>query len=412
MIKSIWIDNFKSLVDFKLDLAKFSCLVGLNGSGKSTVLQAMDFLSRQMSGELDQWLKERQWNIKDINSKFSPKSNIDFVVEVEDKTFGVITWSGSFNREELRCTRERIMARGRVYLRVNDGIYSIRRGKENSVRVKARYIDGNRRRRIRSARILPSAERSLISFNYEGSIVSQLREIQLNDIVIALRNSIAEIKSLDLLSPGNLRANTKTSEIIYHRGKMGLGGQRFSGFLHEYGEDRKEILKRKLSKVYPELEKIETKSLKSGIKQLAIHERFNGKSLETTARHVNDGLLRLMAIFSQMDTGAEFLLFDEIENGINPELIAFVLDSLVNSNHQILVTSHSPMILNFLEDDVAKEGVIYLYKNKEGITKAIKLFDIPSLGKKLEFMGPGEAYIDTDLTKLYREVYDMEKSRS
>lgn len=48
MIKSIKIDNFKSLVDFKLDFAKFTCLVGLNGSGKSTVLQAMDFLSQLM----------------------------------------------------------------------------------------------------------------------------------------------------------------------------------------------------------------------------------------------------------------------------------------------------------------------------------------------------------------------------
>ena len=402
MIKSIWIDNFKSLVDFKLDLAKFSCLVGLNGSGKSTVLQAMDFLSRQMSGELDQWLEERQWDIKDINSKFSSKSNIDFEVEVEDRNFGVITWSGSFNREELRCTRERIMAQSGVYLRVDGSFCNIRKKTEDDPGFKDDFLTANNGS--------PDKEKFLIPFDYKGSIVSQLKKIKLNDIILALRDSIAEIKSLDLLSPVNLRANTKSSGKNSGEKKLGLGGQRFSGFLHEYGEDRKEILKRKLSKVYPELEKIETKALKSGIKQLAIHERFNGKSLETTARHVNDGLLRLMAVFSQIDTGSEFLLFDEIENGINPELIEFVLDSLVNSDHQILVTSHSPMILNFLENDVAKEGVIYLYRNKEGITKAIKLFDILSLGKKLEFMGPGEAYIDTDLTKLYQEVDDMERS--
>jgi AAA15 family ATPase/GTPase len=43
MIKSIYIDNFKSLVDFSLppaphDLAKFTCVIGLNGAGKSTLL--------------------------------------------------------------------------------------------------------------------------------------------------------------------------------------------------------------------------------------------------------------------------------------------------------------------------------------------------------------------------------------
>lgn len=43
-ITHIKVDNFKSLVDFNLPLAKFSCLVGLNSSGKSTVLQFFDFL--------------------------------------------------------------------------------------------------------------------------------------------------------------------------------------------------------------------------------------------------------------------------------------------------------------------------------------------------------------------------------
>jgi len=34
--KHIKVDNFKSLVDFDLPLAKFNYIVGLNGSGKST----------------------------------------------------------------------------------------------------------------------------------------------------------------------------------------------------------------------------------------------------------------------------------------------------------------------------------------------------------------------------------------
>ena len=52
-IKSISVDNFKSLVSFNLTLAKFNCLVGLNSSGKSTVLQFFDFLAQQVKGDLD-----------------------------------------------------------------------------------------------------------------------------------------------------------------------------------------------------------------------------------------------------------------------------------------------------------------------------------------------------------------------
>ncbi|OAD21575.1 hypothetical protein THIOM_002652, partial [Candidatus Thiomargarita nelsonii] len=43
MIREFHINNFKSLVNFKFQLDKFTCLIGLNGSGKSTILQALDF---------------------------------------------------------------------------------------------------------------------------------------------------------------------------------------------------------------------------------------------------------------------------------------------------------------------------------------------------------------------------------
>ena len=111
-----------------------------------------------------------------------------------------------------------------------------------------------------------------------------------------------------------------------------------------------------------------------------------------------------MAILSQLEIPNAFLLFDEIENGINPELVEFLMDMLVKSDDQILITTHSPLVLNYLDDDVAKDGVIYLYKQHNGRTKAVRLFDIPSMQKKLQFMGVGEAFIDTNLTELYREV--------
>ena len=47
---------------------------------------------------------------------------------------------------------------------------------------------------------------------------------------------------------------------------------------------------------------------------------------------------------------------------------------------------------------------IYLYKTKSGLTKAIPFFKIPSLAEKLKVMGPGEAFVDTNLTLLAKEI--------
>lgn len=388
MIKSIRINNFKSLVDFKLDLDKFTCLVGLNGSGKSTVLQAMDFISRLMSGDIDEWLKQRQWDSSDINSKLTTELNIEFEIIIELPIFGELVWSGSVNRSFLRCTDELVKNADMTFLRVEDGKCSI-----SNVSSIEGILNGSP----------ATLDRFPIVFEYQGSILSQLKDSQTNLVLHALKKSIFHIRSLDLLSPELLRSRTKSSD-----GKLGLGGERLSAFIHELGREGKDKLKNKLINVYDQLETIDTHSLRSGWKELEITERFGDKQLKSTARHINDGMLRLMAVLTQMEGSDELLLFDEIENGINPELVEYLVDHLVATPHQVLVTTHSPMILNFLEDEVASKGVVYLYKTKQGFTQAIKLFDIPSMAKKLEFMGPGEAFVDTDLTHLYAEIENMQ----
>ena len=225
-------------MDFKLELAKFSCLVGLNGSGKSTVLQALDFLSRQMTGDLDGWLAERQWDKRDINSKFTRKSNIDFTVIVVDKYYGDISWNGSFNRESMKCTSEYVQARGRICLKVEDNECS------TSILMDDHYSQSNQESSDRE--IYAVNEDSLykdkfpIRLDYQGSILSRLRKSDIPEEALALKEIIEGIKSFDLLSPIYLHANTRVPDKNLDKVKVGLGGQRLSGYIHESGKAGKE----------------------------------------------------------------------------------------------------------------------------------------------------------------------------
>jgi predicted ATPase len=378
-IHSVAVNNFKSLNDFRLDLAKFNCLIGLNGAGKSTVLQFVDFLARQVRGDLKGWLEERHWKPRDLTSRLTAKKNVKFNVGLESGA-GPVAWSGTFNTTQLHCTYERVETPD-ASLEVEDG----------HLRIRGRARNGSNGQGVVG---------EPISFTYEGSVLSQLRRRALPESLLRFKNAIAGVKSLDLLAPQYLRQRTRESD-----GSIGLGGQRLSAFLHELGSEGRNRLRRRLRKVYPHLQALDTLSLRSGWKQLEIREDYSGKRLVTEARHINDGMLRLLAILAELESKQHlFLLFDEIENGINPELVAFVIDALTSCRQQVLVTTHSPMILNYLEDEVARTGVMYLYKTKAGNTRAIPFFSIPSLAKKLTVMGPGEAFVDTNLTELAAEI--------
>jgi hypothetical protein len=51
------------------------------------------------------------------------------------------------------------------------------------------------------------------------------------------------------------------------------------------------------------------------------------------------------------------------------------------------------LLLNYLPDDVAKAGVVLLYKGISGNTEAVRLFDLP--GMYISWQGPGKAYCHT-----------------
>jgi predicted ATPase len=321
------------------------------------------------------------------------KQNINFTIVLSCRdVFGDdvdLTWSESFNRLTLRCTSENIgkyKDNGRevtLLLLVKDGEYLIPTFNPTGQLESAFY-------------------EKKIEFDYQGSLLSAIRESRLSGDLIQFKEFFGNLHALDLLTPELLRRKTRDAG-----NNLGLGGEKLSAFLYEIGEEKRANIQQNLAKIYPQFKHLDSSALRSGWKSLAIQEQFGDVVVKTEARHVADGLLRMLAVFAQLSKEQSFLLLDEIENGVNPELIEFLVDQLVAAQPQVLITTHSPMVLNYMEDEIAVEGIIYIYKQPNGATKAIRLFDIPSMCKKLEVMGPGEVYEDTLLTQLNQEISEM-----
>ena len=382
-IRSIAVHNFKSLVGFEFELAKLTCLIGLNGAGKSTVLQFVDFLSQLVRGDMQGWLDQRQWQPGDVRSKLLKKKNVEFRVALQsDGGEPIGSWEGHYNPTENRCTWEQLAILDKK-LEVQGGEVAIFRREDGE---KIWY--------------------SPLSFDYEGSILSSLKEKTLTTGMVECKRLFSGAESLDMLTPDRLRQRTREA-----KGSLGHGGRNLSAFVFELGLEERNALAATLKKAYPRLKGVDARSLRSGWKQLYATEVFDGQRFSTEARHLNDGMLRLIAILAELNSDHGLLLFDEIENGINPELVEFVMNTLLEAKQQVLVTTHSPMILNYLDDITAAKSVVYLYKTPAGHTRAIPFFQIPSLQAKLEVMGPGEAFVDTNLNELDEEIANIAQEK-
>ena len=398
MIRSFHIDNFKSLVDFSLpvELGQFTCLIGLNGSGKSTVLQAFDFLGHLVTGKVDDWLKRREWRKSDLTSRFLKKQLITFKVGFEFPQLGRVDWEGSFNVVLMRCTAESINVGGRIVMKTTGGgLHIINANKDTS------------------------SAFTLSGLTFQGSVLSLLKTSEYHPAIHAVEVFAGQLKSLDMLAPQLMRKRAKEADDV------GYGGERLSAYLHGFGKEAKARLLGTLQGFYGQVESWDASAIRAGWKELRVRESFrdaHGKHLETEAHQLNDGMLRVLAILAQTQTGNpewadedfwkkamhhqeyRFLLFDEIENGINPEIVGKLIGHLLAVRQQIVVTSHSPMILNYLPDDVARKAVMLLYRTEQGMTRAARFFDLPEPARKLALLGPGEVFVDTDLSGAAQEA--------
>jgi len=400
VIKGFYIDNFKSLVDFRLppvphELGSFTCLVGLNGAGKSTVLQAFDFVGHLANGQVAAWLKQREWKASDLTSRFLKlKKLIQFELDIEVPGEGRIVWSGAFNTTEMRCTAETVTV---------DGVDQALHIKDGQL-----LVSGTDSK--------DSVQYPIRSMKYEGSTLSFINVRDVHPALGALKHVAANLRSLDLLSPHSMRRRAKEGVDI------GYGGERLGAFIHGMPPKDRAVLTKALKLFYPQVSELSTTALRAGWKDLRIVEQYDRAKpfpsrLESDARQVNDGLLRVLAILSQVSMsdpddessqstgfGQSCVLFDEIENGINPELMQKLVQLLLTAKRQVIVTTHSPLVLNYLPDVVAREAVLLLFRNGAGHTKVVRLFDLPSTRKKLTLLGPGEVFVDTNLEALPAEA--------
>ena len=390
-IKSLSMDNFKSMNQFIMNLGQYVIIAGNNGSGKTTILHALDFLHYACIYDTDKYLTDRGFNTDDIisktrNDKQNKTIHSDVVFEDgEDE----IVWTIEFTikKEEVTLKYEKITLNGFLEFESDAKIATL----NNHVSKKNEFLP---------------------PLKLQSSYIRILDDDTAYPTISRIKCFFSQSEFLDLLSPIDMRKpnRVKTDSI-------GQRGSELSGYIKNMTRENKDKLVSDIRNYFPFLSGVEVLSHGPAWFRIAEDEEFDDKKVTISASQISDGVLRLIAMFSlkylpKIDsTMGGLLVLDEIEDGINTENLEGLYNmfkDLSKNGFQVIITTHSTVLLDYAEPD----EIWYAIRRKNGYLESESITHIKHLMEKLTEYYPGEAILDTNDHEIKNSLIEYLDQRS
>jgi energy-coupling factor transporter ATP-binding protein EcfA2 len=360
LVKSIYINNFKSLINETIELGRFNVFIGVNGCGKTNILEALATIGAERSDDLTfEGLYNRGVRIARPNlvlSSFkrgSDANTIDINLVVEHNQAS----------EEYRCSL--------APQNIND-IYTrwINVAEEEvlpemvlqvltQITKDSPGISGND--------LMDKANEILAhkSIKQKGKFDGLLSEFAIYDVITKSLRGIAPSDSKKTpLGINGEGLDLLIASFNTHERKLLSSCHTFFDWLEEVIADKEDNLK--------------LSGLRAGrsISTLYFRDRYmNGHNSTLSAENSNEGILHVLfylALFISAKT-PRFFAIDNIETALNPRLCQVLTTELVKlskeTKKQVLVTTHNPAILdglNLLDDE---QRLFEVYRDTQGHTR-------------------------------------------
>jgi len=348
MLKRLRLRNFLSFREESVEFGKVSVFIGPNASGKSNIVKALKLLRNHFTYGVPIPDESRPGELPfgDLAHGFNVYGSVELEVHLDLGASVVYTLSLSSDGYE-----ERTLSNGEnIYSfssRSLSGHYKVRDGTitstsppgHQSVRLSLRTPDGLVEAIGKSlpTSILrsppPDADESLVKLS-------------------AFFRSVGVFR----FSPDSIRLRSSVSAPPV----VGYDGSNLARFiLHLYLEKRKLFasVEEAVKSLVPEVEEIVPH-----IEGNEVEIWIKSKDLPHPLRpdYISDGTLRLIALVTVLSAGFSLVAIEEPENYIHPHLLEAVADLARKSRSQIVITTHSPRLLDFFKPEevyvVAKVG--------------------------------------------------------
>ena len=384
MLSSFTIKNFKSYRKATLKFAPLTVLIGANASGKSNAVEALRLLSWLAQGnklgsiryavqEGDQAIRG---TVKDLGRRKRRAFSLSCVTTHPQWNYYSIALERQ-DDDELHIAEELLTGPDeRVPL------FQIVSSQETGGDVRVAYNNfarGGKKPQVTCIDQMAVLVQLQSSARFEHGQRTAQRMIP--EVTRQYQDWLSNIVFLDP-QPSTMRDYSFKTERM-----LSGNGANLSGVLYNLcREKRTERKILQFIKALPEqdinsIDFIETPRSEAMVN---LTETFGGSKIEYDATLLSDGTLRVLAIAAAVLSAPEgsIVVIEEIDNGVHPSRAEQLLGRLSHIARErdlrVLISSHNPALLDALPDD-AVPNVVFCYRGpKTGVSRLVRLTDIPA----------------------------------
>lgn len=400
---------FKSFTDVTLPLQPLTVLIGRNGSGKSNALDGLEVLSRLARGD-----EVRDALEGDRGDAAPVRGGLEGCAPHGSDTLSLgatlLTGEGEQVmldvtvqvRPQVQIVAEKLCVRARGQWRtlLESSEYDPHRAD-----LDASVWNGKKgpdpRKTFRSSHLLTTQ----LPLRLAGTSASEAWLLGVVEETVAVLGGVFHLDPV----PHLMRHYVAEQDIVLRRTAANLS----AAVNHLKHTDKERFAK--LLAVVGALPEYEVRSLdigrgSFGEVMLALKERKGRSSVPVPARQMSDGMLRMLAIATALLTGggglaidpgaqerpgALMLVIEELENGLHPSqaagLLRLVTSASAEQGFQVMLSTHSPALLNALVGDQHSGVVVISRERTSGRSTATRLVELPGYLRMMASSRLGEA---------------------